>query len=504
MNLTYKKYDDLPKLAWCAAIYRSGNVDVTHGRWVETGDDFFCEGAWSGKFSEGDLSGSVLMGSGAHIVNRALVVATPNHTLERLYVLRYKNRILVSNSLPFILAESGEEIDPQFLLYTVWLASIVDGLKNYRRWIPARSGARIWLYYHCNIKIGTDLGVEEIPKGVVQNFTSFNSYKTYLENTTEAIFENSSDHNRSVKYRPVTTISSGYDSPAAAVLAKNIGCTEALTFSQGRGEKPGQHEDSGAMIARQLGMSVKEYDRLGYLDKPGTPEEEFWGYGAQEVVWEDELPGALLFTGFHGGKVWANDPMNTSPSIIRIDPSGHNLTEFRLRVGWIHMPIPFIGCTSQVSICQLTVSEEMAPWSMDYNYDKPIARRLVEEAGIDRGAFGVKKRAVGVILDSNRLNAGLTAETYKEYEQYIDRHWSSSCEHRSRMYEVLKKLTVKNKLLNARISRKINSLSGVKADLPLLVPSRFRIGRFGGFEKDSLLFQWSIEKLMSRYRHNGL
>lgn len=141
---------------------------------------------------------------------------------------------------------------------------------------------------------------------------------------------------------------------------------------------------------------------------------------------------------------------------------------------------------------------------MDYNYDKPIARRLVEEAGIDRGAFGVKKRAVGVILDSNRLNAGLTAETYKEYEQYIDRHWSSSCEHRSRMYEVLKKLTVKNKLLNARISRKINSLFGVKADLPLLVPSRFRIGRFGGFEKDSLLFQWSIEKLMSRYRHNGL
>ena len=91
MNLTYKKYDDLPKLAWCAAIYRSGNVDVTHGPWVETGDDFFCEGAWSGKFSEGDLSGSVLMGSGAHIVNRALVVATPNHTLERLYVLRYKN-----------------------------------------------------------------------------------------------------------------------------------------------------------------------------------------------------------------------------------------------------------------------------------------------------------------------------------------------------------------------------------------------------------------------------
>ena len=75
----------------------------------------------------------------------------------------------------------------------------------------------------------------------------------------------------------------------------------------------GQHEDSGAMIARQLGMSVKEYDRLGYLDKPGCPEEEFWGYGAQEVVWEDELPGALLFTGFHGGKVWANDPMNTSP-----------------------------------------------------------------------------------------------------------------------------------------------------------------------------------------------
>lgn len=504
MNLIYKKYDDLPKLAWCAAIHRSGNVEVTHGPWVETGDDYFCEGAWSGKFSEGNLSGSVLMGSGGHVVNGALIVATPNHTLERLYVLRDKKRILVSNSLPFILAESREEIDPHFLLYTVWMASIVDGLRDYRRWIPTKSGSRISLFYHCNIKIGADLGIEEFPKDAVQNFKSFNTYKSYLTNITEAIFENSTDHNRLAKYRPVTTISAGYDSPAAAVFAKGIGCKEALTFKQARGEEPGQYEDCGATIAYKLGMEVKEYERLGYLDKLGCPEKEFTGYGAQEVVWENELPGALLFTGFHGDKVWARFCKNTSPHIVRGDPSGHNLAEFRLRVGWIHMPIPFIGCTSQKSICQISTSQEMMPWRMDNGYDRPIPRRIVEESGIERNAFGLKKRATGVALDAKRLEMGLTAETLNEYENYISHHWSHSCELRSRTFELMKKLTSKNLILNTRISRKIKSISGVKVDFPLLIPSRFRVGRFGEIEKHALLFQWSVEKLMSRYKHYRL
>ena len=500
MKFTYKMHDSLPKLSWCAAVYRNGNVNVTHGPWVEARDNYFCEGSWSGKFSEGNLSNSILMGSGGHIVNESLIISTPNHTLERLYVLREKDHVLVSNSLPFILTVSQEEIDPAFLLYTVWFASIIDGLRHYRRWIPSKSGARIWLYYHCNLIIDADIRIKEIPKNAVQEFTTFSSYKTYLMETTEAIIENSSDHDRAVKYRPVTTISSGYDSPAAAVVAKSLGCKEALTFTQARGEEPGQQEDSGASIACKLGMNLKEYDRLGYLDWTGCPEKEFWGYGAQEVVWEDELPGAVLFTGFHGGKVWARVCKDTSPYIVRGDPSGHNLTEFRLRTGWIHLPIPFIGCTSQRAICQISNSDEMEPWRMNNGYDRPIPRRLVEEAGIGRNEFGLKKRAVGLILDAKRLDTGLTAETHNEYERYVNRHWSRSCELRSHAYDIMKRLTAKNLTLNTRISRKLKSITGVKMDFPLLIPSRFRVGRFGGFEQDSLLFQWSIEKLMSRYK----
>ena len=36
--------------------------------------------------------------------------------------------------------------------------------------------------------------------------------------------------------------------------------------------------------------------------------------------------------------------------------------------------------------------EEMYPYYMNTDYDKPIARRIVEEAGIPRDAFGGKNK----------------------------------------------------------------------------------------------------------------
>jgi len=91
----------------------------------------------------------------------------------------------------------------------------------------------------------------------------------------------------------------GYDSPASAVLARSVGCAEALTFSSSRvltaADAP---QDSGEPIAARLGMRVHVFDRLAYLREKGFPEAEFLGWGAQKAPWASHLRGRLVFTGF--------------------------------------------------------------------------------------------------------------------------------------------------------------------------------------------------------------
>jgi hypothetical protein len=38
------------------------------------------------------------------------------------------------------------------------------------------------------------------------------------------------------------------------------------------------------------------------------------------------------------------------------------------------------------------------PWDVGGDYSKPIPRRIIEEAGVPRGTFGVSKRATAVVL----------------------------------------------------------------------------------------------------------
>ena len=49
---------------------------------------------------------------------------------------------------------------------------------------------------------------------------------------------------------------------------------------------------------------------------------------------------------------------------------------------------------------QVGMSDDMAPYRVGGRYDRPIARRMVEEAGVPREAFGQRKRAVNFLLSS--------------------------------------------------------------------------------------------------------
>ena len=118
MRLEFRRYDTLPRLAWCIKITSSEEaVEVSHGPWVEVSDGFFCEGAWSGGFSAGGFESGILMGSGGRITKGGLLLVSPNHTLERIYLIRDESTIWASNSLVFTLAQANDDLDPHHLPY---------------------------------------------------------------------------------------------------------------------------------------------------------------------------------------------------------------------------------------------------------------------------------------------------------------------------------------------------------------------------------------------------
>jgi hypothetical protein len=85
--------------------------------------------------------------------------------------------------------------------------------------------------------------------------------------------------------------------------------------------------------------------------------------------------------------VYANDQLK------RGDMSGSGLAEFRLRSGFINAAMPFIGARRVESIRRISQGDDMRPWSVGGNYDRPIPRRICEQAGLPRNAFGMRKTA---------------------------------------------------------------------------------------------------------------
>ena len=498
MRLSFRQIDALPRLAWCASLVEGHDtVEVLHGPWVETADGFFCEGAWSGPFASREIDSNILMGSGARVMGDTLMVSAPNHTLERLFVLRKRRTLLISNSFAFTLARAEDNVDPHALLYSVRLASIVNGLQEYARSLRTRDGHTLRLYYHCNLVIDTRLRVSEVPKQAAPDFRTFADYKTFLVAQISALHANATDPCRRVRYTPIATLSSGYDSPAAAVLARTVGCTEALTFSAATH----QLDDSGEPIAARLGMKTHAFERLAYLRESGFPDAEFFGWGAQESPWAPHLEGRLVFTGFHGGAVWNRTSQKVGPHIVRGDASGHNLNAFRLRVGWIHLPVPFIGCTSHPSIHRLSNSEEMSPWRLRDHYDRPVPRRLIEEAGVERHLFAVKKKAAGVGQDiiARGLKARMTASAYNDYAEYHAMHWNRWMALKYRALKVLRALYLRHRAVNARVTAQIERLTGAHVELPILIPRNFRIGHYGDLDEGPLLMHWSITRILPQY-----
>jgi len=395
---------------------------------VEIGEDHFVEGAWSGAFHDHSFAqATTFCGTGGLFDRQGLLLSSSTNTLQPIYVIRMAEELIASNSLALTLQLANSELKRQYRYHDVDLMSIMLGLHRYRRRLLTESGVRVALYYHCNVRVLPDLGVQQLAKARLDKPLTYAQYVGMLFHQTAAVVANASDVERRTRFRPMTTISSGYDSPACAVLARAAGCSEAMTFARAA-DAIDSHDDSGSKIAESLGLSIVEFDPCAYKTKPGFPEVEFLapGYGGDDVIYlgaEAVLSDRLLFVGYHGDRVWGRSAV-LGANFERGDPSGGSLQEFRLRVGFLALAVPFIGCEHIKDIRNISNSADMHPWSVSLTgYDRPIPRRLVEEAGVPRKSFGQLKKAAArparaADIEDPPIQKFLSAESLVQFRQW--------------------------------------------------------------------------------------
>lgn len=399
MRLVATCLDALPPLAWAAALSKGSDaVDLLHGPNLELFPTGFFEGAWDGDFAAAAFAKAAnLFGSGGSLSQEGAVFVGPSHTLEPLYIARTPRLSAVSNSLAFLLWRCGLALDPYNFHYGRSFSAIVHGLERTPQEIELEGGTLTLLHHH-NAMLKPDGSFSVLPKTLPPNFADFGEYRSYLTDVTCAVFRNAEDSRRRFRFKPISTMSSGYDSSASAVIAKSCGCAESISLTTSNAGK----EDSGRAVADALGLRHTEFARMERASGDPMLEAEFLAPGMQgeDIVYSafgERLKGRILVTGFQGGKIW-DRRKSLGRHIKRSDISGCSLGEFRLRMNFLHLPIPFIGIQRGDDLYAISNMPDMKAYSVPGSYDRPVPRRILEEAGVGRSLFGQAKRGASILL----------------------------------------------------------------------------------------------------------
>lgn len=505
MQFEYQLVPSLPGLSWCARVRRGSDVvRVKHGSLVDTRPSFFVEGAWDGPFEEGCIGGcTMLSGSGAVLQDDGVLFAPPTNMYHWIASLRVGDDLLVSNSVVFVLAEAGDAPDIRYPYYHFRILQARRwGLRKQGWATPTRNGNQMILHHWRNLFVSPDLACSAVDRGRSAAPRTYAEFSGLLRGTLGSIFENAADTGRAMPLTPLASVSTGYDANAGAAVAASLGCEEAITF---RGSTDEHGTDSGLDVGVHMGLRVTEYDLQGYMQRPGMIDAEFAAsctppQTTNLVVADQQLPGKLLLSGRPGDAGWGVDQLYNFPDLAVPDTNttaGACHTEFRLRVGFATFDVPCITMPHRPTLQQIGTSEEMRPWSVPGDYNRPLPRRLVEEAGVPRELFGQVKRAGG-------SGGAMTAESAADYEAFLasaevpqwfrDHGFSHWREFPRRCLSVL--------YLWSRSPRLGESMTIYKALVPFtLLTDRKR----GSMVNDMLhphymyTFHWAFERLKDRY-----
>ena len=405
-----------PSQAWLARWVRgSEEIEVLHGSRVETLEHGFGELIWDGDFAEHDFDQTdIVFGSGARARTGRLTFVASSNTLDRLVSAEFGNQLFISNSLACLTQNAGASFDPWYANYPNDFTSIIKGPDAHVSRVPTSRGPIRLTYFHNLVFDGKRLHPE--PKPIVQrNRTSFDQYQEFLQDAVGRCFDNMRDAGRKHTWQLMGTLSTGFDSTTVAALARPLGLSEAMTLVNARGGA----SDCGAAIGQALGLDVHEIPRDAWqsyrfseipfvaADAKG---EDVYFRGAGEL-----LRNRVLLTGFTGS-IWGGRSSNYL-NWIRTDQSGLSLTEYRLHLGVINMPIPTIGVYQSQDLLELMGSEEARSWASGNAYDKPFCRKVLSDAGVPGDLYGNEKKAASVLLEDR--GSFLSEDSRLDFEAYL-------------------------------------------------------------------------------------
>lgn len=499
-RINYHRVDAWPALAWLARCRgKSDVIDVIHGTRVEVTSEFFCEAVWDGPFEAGDFDRTdVVCGSGGRLRDGIVTFVSAGHTVDRLQMLARDDEYWISNSLTCLLAVVGAQVDPAYPHYFRDFSSIRFGLSRYVRHL-ATSAGDVRLVYFDNVQWdGKRMDVRPKPE-LTRDFTSFERYRGFLDDTMQRIATNLGASSRRHPLRMLGTISSGYDSATVVALASKIGLRDLISFEQGVGDD----SDSGQEIAACLGLHTTMFHRDAWRQDL-FPEVPFLAADAKgEDVFlkgaESVLGGSVLFTGHYGGKVWCMETTGLGPDFERHDQSGLSLTEYRLHAGFIHCPVPYFGARQIADLCRISRSAALARWDFGGRYSKPIARRIVEEAGVPRTAFGMRKKASSVLFF--HAQSFLTPTAMAEYLPWLEANVPAR--RRPSLWDRVMRGSVASAARAAQLVASRVNRDGPAGDF-LHRAARYAAGWADNEPLFSWVFPWASERARAAYPRSAL
>ena len=418
--LRYREIEAWPCLSWVANMdLGTGKVLVFHGSHVETRETWCAEMVWNLPFDDGDFDRTdCTLGSGIRLRENMVTFVSASDTINRLLYTRSGDSLLVSNSLAALLAVSGMELLDSFD-YPYALNSITNGLNAAIQTVPA-SRDPIRVCYVRNLQVrGTDVGEVDKPRSNLE-FGTYRDYREFLTTRAGQITANAGAGGRKHRVSSLATCSRGYDSPAVAVIAYQAGIRDAVTVAKARRE-PGlmfKINDSGAEIAGRIGLRCRSYTR----HRRNYPHEDaIWaatGYIGDLNLTLFDYPGSvsLLWNGFMGDTLWQPGHFVEEPMARLGGASGLRFSEARLELGVLLCAPAFWAIYHEKQIQRISLQREMDPWRIGGDYDRPIPRRIIEEAGIPRGSFAIRKMASSFNRD---YGAPLSRNLREDFFDYI-------------------------------------------------------------------------------------
>lgn len=403
----------LPRLAWAArADLTHGRVEAVTGPAVEAVDGWLVEGVWDGPFSRGDFHRSeAFFGSGLRVEGDALHLCASTASTDRLLYVRDGDALIASNSLVLMLASLGAGLDDAHDYWKDCL-SIYKGFDVYDpafRIDHPRLGHINQLFYG-NLTAGP-AGLERSLRHRLHELNTYDDYLGRVRGFLERIRANYGDPARQNPMGHYSTISGGYDSTAVAILAREQGVNRTFTGNRidppMKAIMPRDWDENAAPIARTLGLEVLplagERSAVGedelYFLCTNYPKRHSGHWSEVGLISlanhvERHEAAAVVYTGYHGDLMWSTDTDDKYMGrfMRRQCLTGLNLSEMRLKAGFINLAVPFLMANQIEQVRAITRSAEMAPWRIGGDYDRPIPRRLIEAAGVARGSFAHDKK----------------------------------------------------------------------------------------------------------------